>query len=91
MKRTTSTIVLALLVATGAAGCGSENPAGPSFARSTPVAETSRETMTLTPEPGSSEEGTWTQESDIDAVDQTTGRNGRGYRKPNPGNAYGHN
>lgn len=88
MKRTTSSIVLALLVATGAAGCGSENPAGPSFARSTPSAETSRETMTLSPEPGSTEEGTWTQEMDFDAVDTSADR--KKAKKPNPGNAYGH-
>jgi hypothetical protein len=88
MKRTTSTIVLALLVATGAAGCGSENPAGPSFARSTPVAETARHTMVISPDPGSVEGDNWTDENG-QPIQRPSG-NSRKPKKPNPGQAYGH-
>ena len=89
MKRTTSSIVLAVLVATGAVGCGSENPTGPSFARSTPVAETAGGTMTLTPEPGSIDNGTGTGEIGEEAVEVRPRRKARKPRPTTPGNSYG--
>ncbi|MEO6462280.1 MAG: hypothetical protein ABIP29_04330 [Candidatus Eisenbacteria bacterium] len=90
MKRTTSSIVLALLVATGAAGCGSENPMGPSFARTAPAVETAGAMMTISPEPVTIDNGDGMDTQELDAVDARTGRKAKKAKKPNLGQANGH-
>ncbi len=74
MKSPSRWIVLGLLAATFAGGCGSESPTGPSFARSTPALESASSEMTLGEEPGGIGNGTWTGEPEPDAVDARTGK-----------------
>jgi hypothetical protein len=85
MKRTW--IVLVLLVATGAAGCGTENPTGPSFARSTPPVETAAATVSISPEPGI-DNSSWTAEPEPDVVDVRNGDKVRKPKKPKHNNGH---
>jgi hypothetical protein len=79
--------VLGLLAITGAAaGCGTESPTGPSFARTPAPVETAAGKMPLGEDPGSFEGGSWTGESDPDAVDRSTGRKPKKPKNPNHAN-----
>ena len=81
--------VLGLLVATGAAGCGTESPTGPSFARTAPPVESAVARMPMSEEPGSAESGTWTADPAPGAVDARTGKKAK--KEKNPRHAGGHN
>ena len=74
MKNSTRWIVLGLVAATFAGGCGSESPTGPSFARSTPVLESAGSGMSAGEEPGGIGNGTWTGEPGPGVVDARAGK-----------------
>ena len=54
MKRS-HLFALGLIVATCTVGCGTENPTGPSFARTAPSTETAVSTMPISEDPGAIE------------------------------------
>jgi hypothetical protein len=88
MKRPTRWIALGLFVATCAAGCGTENPTGPSFARTEPATETAVSTIPISEDPTAVEDGAGTTQPDA-PVPFRRSNNGRrnGYGN---GNHYGH-
>ena len=88
MKRPTRWIVLSLFVATCAAGCGTENPTGPSFARTGPAMETAVSTMPIGEDPSTIEDGNDTTVPDANPVDRKS-NNGNRYGYDN-GNHFGH-
>lgn len=83
MKNPVRLTVLAVLAATVAAGCGTSNPMGPSFARTAPPAETAVSQAPLTEEPGVEEPGTGSG-ADFDAVDAEGERRVKKERKAHP-------
>jgi hypothetical protein len=80
--------VLGLIVVTVAAGCGTESPTGPSFARTQAPVENAAADMPMGEDPGTIGGGTWTGEVEPDAVDRSTGK--KSPKKPkNPNHANG--
>ena len=83
MKKSTGLSVFALLAAVVAAGCGTENPTGPSMARTAPPVETAASGVELGEEPGTDERGSWTApEEEVEIIDWNNGQKTRKPKNP---------
>ena len=87
MNRPTRWIALSLFVATCAAGCGTENPTGPSFARTEPAMETAVSSLPVDEDPSTSENTTMPDANPVDR--NAKSNNGNHYGHDNDGNHYG--
>ena len=84
MKRS-HLFALGLIVATCTVGCGTENPTGPSFARTAPPTETTAWTMPISEDPGANEDGPGTTMPEVTPPDGEAPRKAK-----NPNYKRGH-
>ena len=84
MKNVPGWSALLVLLAVGAAGCGSDSPTAPSFARQAPTPASAVVQVPLDEEPSTIEGGGDTGDTNLEPVDARKGKKGKKPRRRPP-------